>query len=350
MVDTAMDTTGSSSGGGGKSSSSNDDNAQQQNQRVTVDGDASSTLSVSLHPLVIINVSDQHTRLRVKSVVSLATGSGRSHPSELRVIGALLGTQTGRDIEIFNSFEVMYMEVEGLIVLDMDYLREKLDQFTKVFSTYDFLGWYSTGPAVQAEDTLIHKQIMELNESPLFLLLDPMAAEVTQTRELPISLYESEMHIIEDKPTLVFSRIPYKIETGEAERIAVDHVARVSSAGGTVESSKLSSQLMNMHNAISMLSMRIQIIEKFLRATAEGKIPKDHGLLRQIVGLCSMLPALDTPSFQSALMKEYNDTLLLTFLASITQGCNHINDLITKCNIAYQGNGGKRSGLHVSPL
>jgi COP9 signalosome complex subunit 6 len=73
---------------------------------------------------------------------------------------------------------------------------------------------------------------MDVNENPLYLLLDAASCLRPSTKDLPISIYESELHVIQEKPTLMFVKIPYKIETGEAERIAVDHVARVTPSGG----------------------------------------------------------------------------------------------------------------------
>ncbi len=70
---------------------------------------------------------------------------------------------------------------------------------------------------------------MRFNESPLYLLLDPLVSHATQG--LPLQLFESELRIINDEPTLMFSKVNYRIETGEAERIAVDHVARVGAGG-----------------------------------------------------------------------------------------------------------------------
>ena len=43
-------------------------------------------------------------------------------------------------------------------------------------------------------------QLMEYNESPLFLLLDPLSS--ADRRELPIVVYETELKVIKDEPTL----------------------------------------------------------------------------------------------------------------------------------------------------
>lgn len=39
----------------------------------------------------------------------------------------------------------------------------------------DFLGWYTSGDAPDDRDIKIHKQICEINESPVLLKLNPMA-------------------------------------------------------------------------------------------------------------------------------------------------------------------------------
>ena len=50
---------------------------------------------------------------------------------------------------------------------------------------------------------------MEFNENPIFLLLDVAAAQTA--RELPITIYESELHIINDEPTLLFAKTAYRV-------------------------------------------------------------------------------------------------------------------------------------------
>lgn len=48
---------------------------------------------------------------------------------------------------------------------------------------------------------------------------------------MPVSLYESIIEVIDNEPQVVFVAADYEIETGEAERIAVDHAAKPSGAG-----------------------------------------------------------------------------------------------------------------------
>jgi COP9 signalosome complex subunit 6 len=61
---------------------------------------SSNGLTFKLHPLVIVNISDHHTRLKAQSVAQ-----GGSVP---RVFGCVIGVQRSHVVEIFNSFELMY--------------------------------------------------------------------------------------------------------------------------------------------------------------------------------------------------------------------------------------------------
>jgi len=288
-------------------------------------------LQIDLHPLVIINAADHFTRVRVEY----------NNPNLPRVLGAVLGIQNGRSVEITNSFELVYDILEGKIIIDAGYLKTKQEQFKKVFPLYDFLGWYSTGIHVAPSDIEIHKQFLEINESPIFLLLDPVAAYSAATRDLPITIFESELHVIEDTPTLLFVKVPYRIQTGEAERIGVDHVARVTPSGGA-ENSQLASHLLGLHNAVKMLNMRVNVLHQFLEATKKGTIPFDNTIVRQIYGLCNLLPAIDTAAFKEDFLKEYNDVLLVTYLASITRGTSSINEVVDKFNAAFERQGRRR--------
>ncbi len=202
----------------------------------------------------------------------------------------------------------------------------------KVFATFEVVGWYSTGALEpEARDLDIHKQVLAFNEAPLHLRLDALIQP--RARELPVAVFESEVQVARDAAALVFVRSAYKIETGEAERIAVDHVAhaRDDHAAG----SRLALQLGSVRHAIAALVMRVRILAAFLDASQRGQLPADYPLLRQIASLTHQLPAIDTPRFRQDFLTEYNDALLVAYLASITKTANQLNDLVDKYNLTY---------------
>lgn len=78
------------------------------------------SVCVALHPLVIMNISEHWTRIRAQE----------GKPQQ--VIGALIGKQKGRNIDIMNSFELLFDTIEGNIVIDKDYYTIKEQQFKQV--------------------------------------------------------------------------------------------------------------------------------------------------------------------------------------------------------------------------
>ena len=71
-------------------------------------------------------------------------------------------------------------------------------------------------------------------------------------------------------------------------------------------------------------------------ATKRGEVPKDHAILRQISALALMLPAIEGDAFTTEFLREYNDTLLVTTLASMTKGANQLSDVVDKFNTAHE--------------
>ena len=82
-----------------------------------VEREGTGALNLMLHPLVIINISDHWTRMKVQSK--------KTNP---RVIGALVGIQTGRNLEIFNSFELPYETKDNNVIVKAEYLNNKSEQ------------------------------------------------------------------------------------------------------------------------------------------------------------------------------------------------------------------------------
>lgn len=72
-------------------------------------GEAQSSLDISLHALVVVSIADHFMRSNVRSGAD-------------RVFGMLLGTQQGRQVEIFASFECAVGE-DGL--LDTAYVESR---------------------------------------------------------------------------------------------------------------------------------------------------------------------------------------------------------------------------------
>lgn len=277
------------------------------------------SVSVSLHPLVIMNISEHWTR------VSAQEGK----PTQ--VLGALIGKQKGRNLEIMNSFELMFHVIDSAVIVDREYYTTKEDQFKQVFKDLDFLGWYNTGELNYESDIQIHKQICEINESPVFLKLNPQA----RSSDLPVTIYESVIDLVDKEAKMRFVELVYVLVTEEAERIGVDHVARVS-AGDSRSGSMVAEHLLAQHNAVKMLHGRIRIIVDYIKAVEAGELPKNHEVLREAYSLCHRLPVMNTPKFREEFYSQCNDVNLITYLGAITKACNTMNQFVNKFNLVYE--------------
>ncbi|KAK4699864.1 hypothetical protein P7C70_g6393, partial [Phenoliferia sp. Uapishka_3] len=166
------------------------------------------------------------------------------------------------------------------------------------------------------------KQFFEYNETPLFLQLSKAAV----TKDLPVTIYESVMEIIDNEAEVVLVQASYEIETGEAERVAVDHASK-SNTSSTGSQSSLIASLTTQRNAIKMLFDRVSVIVQYLNAVAAGTAVKDQETLRQISALISSLPATDSEDFRDEFMTEHNDILLTTYLSTLTKQLNSANEV-----------------------
>ena len=109
----------------------------------------------------------------------------------------------------------------------------------------ELVGWFTTAPASGPESVHvpIHQQVLHtFNETAVLLAFHPSSVlqGVTVGGKLPLTIYESvyesgesgdrnssmEIDGAETPLDLKFRELPYGVETGEAEMISVDFVAR----------------------------------------------------------------------------------------------------------------------------
>lgn len=77
---------------------------------------------------------------------------------------------------------------------------------------------------------------------------------------------------------MLFVELTYTLATEEAERIGVDHVARMS-ASDLGESSLVGEHLQAQHSAINMLHNRVKLILDYVKAVQTGNVPHLSKLL-----------------------------------------------------------------------
>ncbi|KAJ6627050.1 COP9 signalosome complex subunit 6 [Pseudolycoriella hygida] len=289
------------------------------------------SVTVSLHPLVIMNISEHWTRIRAQEGF------------RQQVLGALIGKQTGRNVEVMNSFELKFEIVDGTILVNQAYYTTKEEQFKQVFSDLDFLGWYTTGEAPTEKEIQVHKQICQINECVIMLQLNPSIRGIDH---LPVTLYESIIDIVHGEATTLFVPVTYTLATEEAERIGVDHVVRMST-NDIGEKSVVAEHLVTQYSAIKMLHSRVKVVLEYIKSVENGTLQANHDLLREAYSLSHRLPVVQGSTFREEYYTQSNDVALITYLGSLTKGCNEMNNLVNKFNVLYdrQGTGRRMRGL-----
>ncbi|KAK8762744.1 hypothetical protein V5799_025990 [Amblyomma americanum] len=84
-----------------------------------------------------------------------------------------------------------------------------------------------------------------------------------------------------------------------------------------------------------MLHSRVRLVLEYVKAVSAGSLPANHEVLRDAFSLCHRLPVLHTPSFQGQFYNQCNDVALMTYLGTLTKGCNTINQFVNKFNLLY---------------
>jgi COP9 signalosome complex subunit 6 len=118
----------------------------------------------------------------------------------------------------------------------------------------DLVGWFTHTPpsGPQPHHLPIHRQLLETNESAVLLAFHPslVASSSATGGKLPLTIYESvyeadssenggktiDVETADTELKLRFKDLPYSIETGQAEMIGIDFVARVGGNAAAIES------------------------------------------------------------------------------------------------------------------
>ncbi|THY32362.1 hypothetical protein D6D00_01626 [Aureobasidium pullulans] len=358
-----------------------------------------SSLSVQLHPLVLLTISDYITRHSVRQ-------------QEGPIVGAIIGQQNGRQITMEQAFQCKTKQDGDRIVVDDEWFAERLEQFKDVHKAppLDLVAIFTLAPpsGPLPEHVPILQQLQHsYNDSLMLLLFHPQTildGSLTGGK-LPISVYETyyepgsesaEKGLQVDgwgmgrQLQMRFRQLPFEVETGEAEMIAVDFVAK-GSGSATVQNSAappakgkaraeeststdvqlIMSSLTAKYNAIKMLHQRINLIRAYLAELPPSYLtdaslpvgvsdpPLNHQLLRSISAMLARLPLLAPPTTQSsasttipatgipqssiatASNQEQSDVHLVSLLASITRSVAQAKEMGSKYSIVQKAKADK---------
>ncbi|KAM0328097.1 hypothetical protein ACHAQA_005500 [Verticillium albo-atrum] len=362
----------------------------------------SSELQAVLHPLVLLSISDYITRHTL-----------REH--EWPIVGGLIGQHNGREVTIEHAFDCHVAaspDTPYHYSLDLPRVLGRIEQMRAVHKdrNLDFVGWYTllpkTGPT--HELTHIHNTILNhINESAILLGFHPKEVlDHSVGGKLPLTVYESNYEVDDATKTsdtegdktmedgestlkLRFRELGYTVETGEAEMISMDFVARGSGTATAVEAPKDKEKqkgkdtgkgkqkatagdsllpvdedavltpeeeetiaaLTARANATKMLLSRIHLIMTYLerlpeayvsgqdlaaKPTGEEQTTPSNTILRQIhalVGRLDLIEPSDVEAFRKEMVCEQNDVHLVSLLNDVMQSVQDVRAMGRKFDI-----------------
>ncbi|KAL2055595.1 hypothetical protein ABVK25_003837 [Lepraria finkii] len=280
-----------------------------------------SSLNIHLHPLILLTISDYITRHTLRRY-------------QTPIVGALLGQQNGRDITLEHAFECDLIQNNDQIQLHETWFKDRLQQYKDVHlaPALELMGWFTTTAVTGPEGihVPIHQQILQQNETAVLLAFHPSSVleGAAVGGKLPLTIYESvyesgeagdrSMEIDgQDSPLdLRFRELPYSVETGEAEMISVDFVARsggnATAVDGTVKKNE---------KAQASQAPVGQVDEKGKATAKETKAAEDSSILSAedeelVASLTARANAVKMLHIRIRLLKSYLNSLPLSYLTT----------------------------------
>ncbi|KAJ1899838.1 hypothetical protein LPJ66_001863 [Kickxella alabastrina] len=362
--------------------------------------------TVILHPLVLLGISDQVTR-----IVAQHTQTANTKPRV--ACGVLLGRQLESQFELSLSFEMKMDErsTEDKPEMDFAHFNIRLEQTKIIFPNYDVLGWY-----IVSSNTNVNKGIVQLHQTfissyPSALLMvfnstlsgtESLGAESSSSLSLPVAIYETlaptrvesfklawadpaaaqkdaEFYVqcandgsipLEANTAWASRLLPLKIsvESGEAERIAIEHVVNTSktttediyASGASAEHtsaptdntgnvSKMAAFLSSQRNALHMLHKDIVMLKAYVGEVMTGNAPFDPEVMQLVQRVLSNKPVVQNDEqFDLAMVQEATNLQLLSYLAGITHAVSTVRDMAQRSNTALLV-GRNRHAAYISP-
>ncbi|KAI9506932.1 hypothetical protein BX070DRAFT_218862 [Coemansia spiralis] len=358
-----------------------------------------------LHPLVLLNISEHVTRTAAQ--VECSKGKSDS-PKTPAVLGALLGRHTEGRYELFLSFELTLEDAgeSGELNINSENFEIRLEQLKLIFPNDDFLGWYvvSSDLNVTRMMTTLHSKIICTYPSALLLVFDASlsgGSTASSGYSLPVAVYEThqptavsrsklelytqindtgdrpqekaeyyvevtnDAKVLNDPNAVMASKlVPLRIaiDSGEAERVATEHVANISKtvaedtivpttsgAGGSGGSGPSSAPEPGIYNdssqvvvflssqriAVEMLQKDISVLKTYVGDVLNGNAPFDPDVLQIVQRVLSNKPVvMNDEIFDLARAQEETNYQMVSYLAGMTKAVSAVRSVSFRANAA----------------
>ena len=251
-------------------------------------------------------MSDQYTRV---------TTGGSPLPKDSPVVGLLFGMPHNTD-----KGSVQILDAEDIPVDDP---AAQVSLHKAVFPQHTVVGWYRVCKTTDAQPTAqdlitTQKLAKQFNNSGMLFCF----SQVTTNKDtLPITLFELDNSSGDDEESVLIGLEDWKVETSEAEKIAVETVVRELPAQ-TPNHSAHATNTTTIADALACMKERLTVVIRFLQDTTAQTIPYNHVLMRQAQQLvCQLGPLLSTaPSAENATAEWMSHLAVASKTVQILQG------------------------------
>ena len=269
-----------------------------------------STMDVTVHPLVLISAADHYLRV--------ARGTRK------RVVGVLLGTVRKGRVDATNSFAVPFEEDNRnplVFYLDHNYLENMLGMFRKINAKERVVGFYSTGPSIRPNDLKIYSMVKrfvpdEVSTPPVFLIIDvrPDRQSIPTTAYRVVEEIDTNATTGGNEMKKNFAHVPSLIGAEEAEEVGVEHLLRDVNDPTVSTVAQLIKAKMS---GLSTLTEKLVEMKDYLEDVMTGKLKINLTIVSNMQTIFNLLPNLNVEELVKSMMIKTNDMYLVIYQYNI---------------------------------
>jgi hypothetical protein len=222
-------------------------------------------------------------------------------------VGLLFGTTDGSLYTVCDNTDVI-IEGEGssFVISNVDIERRRR-LWTTVYQTFQLIGWYSFGNSVAPAHSGFHSSIQAYATDPIFLLFDS-SPDKHDFEKIPIQAFKSAGGS--------FSAIPFKIDSPDVEKIAIDEIIQSVPHGF---GSSMESFNSNVSISLTALERKLAKIIDHLNKMQNREIEWDANFARNAASVVQALERMNSGDIQSSINSEVTDSLMGLYLGSATK-------------------------------
>jgi COP9 signalosome complex subunit 6 len=237
------------------------------------------TLTTLIHPVSMMIISNHFTRMALLN-------DGKLIP----VVGALLGKQESRSIEVLNCFEVETKQENDKWVLNKPHFEEREKMYQETFPNQSFLGFYVVGDHQNVDEFDQYLHGFAASTSELTVVVLKMSPLIDPSNDkIPVNVFESVFDSAVAKNVL--TPVNVKIVSESGEQISTDHAAK-STSGADKHETTASKKLVEQSSALKMLLKGLTVSMNYLKAVDQAKLQMDPEVFRELNKLAIKLQFL----------------------------------------------------------